>query len=309
MARVLSVLTGPTAVGKTAAALAWAEARGAEVVSCDALLFYRGMDTGTAKPSAAELARVPHHLVDIRDVDKPMDIAAYVRLAVEAVGAVEARGRRVLVTGGSGFYLRAFLAPVVDAVEVPERVRAEVADLEARGGVVALWERLVEHHGGAEPGVDRMNPRRVARALERCLTTGRTVGELAEAFARQRPVFADREVRCVRLERPREVLAARVEARARWMEAAGLVAEVAELRRRGLERNPTAASAIGYRESLDVLDGRLERSRLVEVVAARTRGLVRKQATWFRHQLPPHAVVELGEREATVKDLEAAGLE
>ena len=112
MQRTIHVLTGCTAVGKTELALRWAEAHGAEIVSCDALLFYRGMDLGTAKPTKAELARVPHHLIDVCDLREPMDVARYVIRAQAAVADIAARGRPVLVTGGSGFYLKAFFAPV-----------------------------------------------------------------------------------------------------------------------------------------------------------------------------------------------------
>src|SRR6185436_658468 len=116
MKPVLHVLTGPTAVGKTEWALRWAEANNAEIVSCDSLLFYRGMDLGTAKPTAAELQRVPHHLIDVCDVTDPMDVTRYVTLARKAVAEIAARGRQILVTGGSGFYLRCFFAPVADEV-------------------------------------------------------------------------------------------------------------------------------------------------------------------------------------------------
>src|SRR5471032_1934654 len=108
MNRVLHVLTGPTAVGKTALALAWAEARGAEIVSCDSLLFYLGMDIGTAKPTVNERARVPHHLIDLCEVTEPMDVTDYVAKARAAAVEIAARGRAVLVVGGSGFYLKSF---------------------------------------------------------------------------------------------------------------------------------------------------------------------------------------------------------
>src|SRR4051812_7023300 len=115
---ILQVLTGPTAVGKTEWALRWAERHDAEIVSCDSLLFYRGMDLGTAKPTPAERARVPHHLIDICGVTERMDVTHYVAQAQRAVTEILGRRRRVLVTGGSGFYLRAFFAPVADEVEV-----------------------------------------------------------------------------------------------------------------------------------------------------------------------------------------------
>lgn len=109
MKRVLHVLTGPTAVGKTEWALRWAKEQGAEIVSCDSLLFYRGMDIGTAKPTAVEQARVPHHLIDMCAVTERSDVTHYVAKARAAVDAITGRGRAVLVTGGSGFYLKSFL--------------------------------------------------------------------------------------------------------------------------------------------------------------------------------------------------------
>ena len=134
MCRFLYVLTGPTAVGKTALALEWAEVNGAEIVSCDASLFYRGLDIGTAKPTAAERARVPHHLIDVCAVRERMDVARYVEAARAACEDIVVRGRKVLVTGGSGFYLKAFFGPVADTIEIPDALRADVAELERAAG-------------------------------------------------------------------------------------------------------------------------------------------------------------------------------
>jgi hypothetical protein len=124
MKPTIHVLTGCTAVGKTEWALRWAEAQNAEIISCDSLLFYQHMDIGTAKPSAAELARVPHHLIDVVAAAEPMDITRYITLARAAVEKIAARGRKILVTGGSGFYLKSFFGPVADDVAVPAEVRA-----------------------------------------------------------------------------------------------------------------------------------------------------------------------------------------
>ena len=136
--RVLHLLTGPTAVGKTEWALRWAERHSAEIVSCDSLLFYRGMEVGTAKPAAADLARVRHHLIDLCQPVEQMDIARYVGEARTAIAGIVARGHPVLVTGGSGFYLKAFLAPVADDVVVPAALRAEVAGLTGEAALVRL---------------------------------------------------------------------------------------------------------------------------------------------------------------------------
>ena len=161
----LHVLTGCTAVGKTEWALRWAEARGAEIVSCDSLLFYRGLDIGTAKPTAAERTRVPHHLVDICEVGERMDITHYVAKARAAVEEIQARGRPVLVVGGSGFYLKSFFSPVADEVAVPAPLREEVAQL----SLEAALDRLRALNPAGLGALDTANPRRVSRALERCL--------------------------------------------------------------------------------------------------------------------------------------------
>ncbi|MBW7895052.1 MAG: tRNA (adenosine(37)-N6)-dimethylallyltransferase MiaA [Opitutaceae bacterium] len=285
---VIHVLTGCTAVGKTELALRWAEAHDAEIVSCDALLFYRGMDIGTAKPTAAELARVPHHLIDLCAPDEPMDIARYVTLARDAVRDIIDRGRRVLVTGGSGFYLKAFFAPVVDAVEVPADVRRQVATLDA----ATALRRLRELNPGGLGALDVANPRRVSRALERCLASGRSVPELQADFARQPAPFSDHEVKLTELVRAPEELESRIRQRVRAMLAAGLVAEVRQLVAAGLEANPSAASAIGYREVIALLAGRLAEADLAEAIVKNTRGLVKKQRTWFRTQLPEHRRID-----------------
>ena len=278
-------------MGKTEWALRWAEAHGAEVVSCDSLLFYRGMDLGTAKPTLAERARVPHHLIDVREPGEAMDIGRYVAAARAVVDDLARRGRAVLVCGGSGFYLRAFLGPVVDTIEVSPELRAEVAAL----APAAARARLRELNSGGLEGLDEANPRRVTRALERCLAAGRPLAELRAEFARQPGPFADHVVRLTRLERKPGELRERIGRRVDAMLAAGLVKEVRGLRARGLEANPSAARAIGYREVLDCLDGRLPPGELAAAITRDTLALMKKQRTWFRTQVPPHRVVDAAE--------------
>ncbi len=291
MERILHVLTGPTAVGKTEWALRWAERRGAEIVSCDSLLLYRGMDIGTAKPTAAERARVPHHLIDLLEVTESYDVTRYVAAARAACDAIRARGRPVLVTGGSGFYLKAFFAPVADEVDVPAAVRAAVAARLEREGLTALVAELRRLNPAGLGARDTRNPRRVVRALERCLAAGRTLAELTAAFARQPAPFPEWTTRLVQLDRPRAELEARIETRVQTMLSAGLVEEVKRLLAAGLKQNPSAARAIGYRETAAMLEGRLREEDLAAAMVRNTRALVKKQLTWFRTQLPPHPVL------------------
>jgi len=287
MKAALHILTGPTAVGKTEWALRWAEERGAEIVSCDSLLFYRGMDIGTAKPTAAERARVPHHLIDVCAVTERMDITDYVRRARTAVEEIAGRGRAVLVTGGSGFYLKSFFGPVADDVEVTAELRAEVAAMSLAEAVARL-ERLNPNGLGV---LDVANPRRVTRALERCIASGRTLAVLAEEFARRPGAFADCRVELTRLDREPAELERRIALRVEAMLREGLVAEVRRLRAEGLDGNPSAALAIGYREVRAMLDGALPEAGLAAEIAKNTRALVKKQRTWFRTQLPEHRVL------------------
>ena len=296
----LFVLTGSTATGKTARALDWAERHGAEIVSCDSLLFYRGMDIGTAKPTRAELARVPHHLIDVVEPRERYDVQRYVAAARAAVEDIVRRGRRVLVVGGSGFYLRSFFAPMSDGIEVDPELRAELEARLAAEGLAALVAELRALNPAGLGTLDTANPRRVVRALERCRASGRLLAELAAEFAGKPSAFADFEVRLARLDCAAEVLESRIVARVRAMLDAGLVDEVRRLDAVGLRENVSAACAIGYRETLNYLDGRKPLVALEGEIVRNTRALVKKQRTWFRTQLPPHRVVETADAAAAL---------
>ena len=294
MPGTIHVLTGCTAVGKTELALRWAEANHAEIVSCDSLLFYRGMNVGTAKPTSAELARVPHHLVDLCAVTEQMDVTRYVIHARRAVTDIIARGRPVLVTGGSGFYLRAFFGPVADEIEVPDGLRAELRGRLEQEGLASLVAELQGLNPAGLGALDARNPRRVLRALERCRASGRTLAELQAAFAAQPAPFAGYAVELCELVREKEELDQRIERRVAAMLQAGLIEEVRGLLAAGLKQNPSAANAIGYRETIDFVEGRLPEPELAGLIAKNTRALVKKQRTWFKTQLPPHPQVEAG---------------
>ncbi|MGA2052226.1 MAG: tRNA (adenosine(37)-N6)-dimethylallyltransferase MiaA [Opitutales bacterium] len=296
MCATLYLLTGPTAAGKSALALEWARAHGAEILSCDALQVYRGMDIGTAKPGAAERAQVRHHGLDLCDPAVPYSVAAYRDYAVKAVEGIHARGHAALVVGGSGFYLKSFFAPVADEVAISPEIEAEVRELEKSGGLDALVERLRAASPEGTGAVDLRNPRRVGRALARCLASGRSVPELAAAFAQRGTPFDRWDKRLVRLERSAEDLQARIRARTRHMLEGGLVDEVRALTA-ALRANPAAGSAIGYRETLAWLEasGSAPLAELEESIARHTLQLVKKQHTWFRTQLPEHRTINLSE--------------
>jgi len=282
---MLHIITGPTAVGKTEYALSYAEAHDAEIVSCDASLVYRGMDIGTAKPSREELARVPHHLIDVSPVNEPYDIVSFDRDAHAAVADIISRGKSVVVTGGSGFYLKSFLAPVIDTVVVSDVVRGKVAQIYEASGLSGLLEALAEVSPKGIGNLDTKNPRRVLRALERCLASGESLVDLQAAFAARPEPYAEYGKKLISLERNREDLRERVALRVDQMLAAGLIEEVAALREQGIESNPSAASAIGYRETLSFLRGEISKDELAPAIVLNTNHLVKKQRTWFRTQI------------------------
>ncbi|HKK18986.1 MAG TPA: tRNA (adenosine(37)-N6)-dimethylallyltransferase MiaA [Opitutales bacterium] len=285
MTQTLHIITGTTAVGKTEYALSYAEARDAEIISCDASLVYRGMDIGTAKPGIAERARVPHHLIDLCEVNEPYDIVSYVQDARRAVDGIISRGKSVVITGGSGFYLKSFLAPVVDNLIVPPEVRENVAELFQRRGLPGLLRELGRLNPDGFENLDTKNPRRVMRALERCLASGKTLMALQADFANRPEPYADFAKKVILLERDKEQVDERIHLRTEAMISDGLVEEVRELRRLGIEENPSAASAIGYRESLAFLRGELNRVDLVPAIVQNTIHLAKKQRTWFRTQV------------------------
>jgi tRNA dimethylallyltransferase len=286
MKQMLHIITGPTAVGKTEYALTYAETHDAEIVSCDASLIYQGMDIGTAKPSREELQRVPHHLIDLNPVNQAYDIVAYVRDAQAAVHEIFSRGKSVVVTGGSGFYLKSFFAPVIDVVKVSAAVRAEVADLYAAAGLPGLLQALYARSPQGVGNLDVKNPRRVLRALERCIASGKDLPTLQAEFAARPEPYADCRKHTILLERDKENLKQRVAQRAECMLAHGLIEEVEALVELGIRDNPSAASAIGYRETLAYLAGELKREELLPLIVQNTAHLVKKQRTWFRTQIP-----------------------
>lgn len=306
--RRLFLLAGPSAVGKTALSLSWAESLGAEILSCDAFCVYQGMDIGTAKPTKQEQARVPHHGLDLAPVRERFSVGRYAAYARDAAEVIAARGKPVLVVGGSGFYLRSFFAPVTDELLIPPEVRAEVEELEVREGLEGLIAALRTEVGSVGE-IDWRNPRRVANALMRARVGGGDLRTQQARLAGQRDPFAGWQRECVVLTRQLEDLRARVAARTQAMLRAGLVDEVRALWDAGLGENSSAARAVGYRETLAYLTARGElppeagqfgkeaaarsEAELAEQVTRHTNQLIRKQRTWFRHQLPPHRELQL----------------
>lgn len=273
-------LNGPTASGKTAVAVAVARSLaaagiGAEVVNADAMLVYRGMDVGTAKPTAAERGGVPHHLLDVLEITQPASVADFQRLARAAIADCRSRGVVPLLTGGSALYVHAIL----DRFEFPGTDAAVRARLEAeleRLGPAALHARLAELNPDAAAGILPGNGRRIVRALEVIELTGSFTSVLPSWHYEIAPVLQ------FGLELPRDLLDTRIEARVERMWADGLVEEVRALAARGLREGRTASRAIGYRQVLAYLDGDLTETEAKQAIVSSTRRFARKQLGWFR---------------------------
>jgi tRNA dimethylallyltransferase len=269
-------LVGPTAAGKTELALALAERLGAEVVSADAMLVYRGMDIGTAKPTPEERARVPHHLVDLVDPGEEFSVARFQPLARAAIAGVLGRGRLPLLVGGSGLYFHA----VVDEFVFPPTDPAVRARLEAEAagaGLPELYRRLAAADPAAAARIQPGNLRRTVRALEVMELTGRSFSSFRAAM--DDPVSRYR-LTVLGVDPGAELLRARVAERVAAMAAAGLVEEVRRLAERPLSR--TARQALGYKELLDAIEQGTPVAEALEAVVRRTRAYARRQLAWFR---------------------------
>ncbi len=276
----LVVLIGPTASGKSALAINLAQSltgagHRAEIINGDAMAVYRGMDIGTAKPSAAERALVPHHLLDILDITQTATVADFQAKARQVIAMLRDRGIIPIMVGGSSLYVRA----VIDDFEFPGTDPAVRARWEARlaeVGSEALYSELVSRAPQAAGAMEPGNARRIVRALEVLELTGHYHPHLPE------PRYVLGNVHQFGLTLDRESMDARIEARVHQMFADGLVDEVRELEANGLRRGITAARALGYQQVLDMLDGRLDEQGAIKATIEGTRRFARKQLGWFR---------------------------
>lgn len=272
-------LTGPTAAGKTAVGLRLAEQLSGEIISLDSMALYRGMDIGTAKPSAAERAATPHHLIDVIEPSQAHSLAEYVDAAAAAVTDILSRGRRPIFVGGTPLYLKALLRGFFEGPAADWSFRDALAAEAATHGEGWLHERLATVDPLAASRLHPQDAKRLIRALEVYEKTGQPISALQQQFDQAIP---REQARVFVLDWPREGLYRRINARVDQMFADGLVDEVRGLLARGVEFSHTAAQALGYREVLAHLAGETTLVFAHERVQARTRAFARRQLTWFR---------------------------
>lgn len=273
-APVLAIV-GPTASGKSDLALALARRhRDLELVSIDSMQVYRGMDVGTAKPTPAERAEVPHHLLDLVEPSEEFSVADFRDAYDAALVGIAARGHRAVAVGGTGLYLRA----VVDRLDLPGRYPRVRADLEAEPDTVTLHERLGALDPAAAARMEPTNRRRVVRALEVTIGSGRPFSSFGPGLDHYPPLATV----LVGLRVPRDELDRRIAERVRRQLDEGFADEVARLRAVTPDWSRTAAQALGYPALVEHLDGRLDRIEVETAIVNRTRRFARRQERWFR---------------------------
>lgn len=271
------VLTGPTGSGKSAVALELAERHGCEILAMDSMTLYRGLDIGTAKPTAADRVRVPHHLLDLLDPWESADVAWWLERAAEACRGIRGRGRRPLFVGGTPFYLKALLYGLFDGPGADPGVRAELEAEAERVGPEAMHRRLAEVD---PPTAARLHPndvRRVVRALEVFAISGRPISSFQTDWN-----AAPAPIPCVALDWPRNELYRRIDTRIDRMLADGWLDEVRRLVSLPRSLSKVAAQALGYGELMVYLAEGGDWERTVAAVKTHTRQFAKRQLTWFR---------------------------
>jgi tRNA dimethylallyltransferase len=273
-------LAGPTACGKSEAAIVLAQRIDAEILSMDSMSLYRGMDIGTAKPSAAQRSMIPHHLLDLCEAHESFSVAQYLQAADAVARDVVSRGRVPLFVGGTGLYLRALLRGVFDGPQIPFELRKQLeADLES-SSPEHLHERLSCVDPLAARRIHAQDGRRIVRALEVYLATGRPLSEQQ----RQNVLTPrDRPQNVYWLSAPRRWLYDRIDRRVDRMFADGLVDEVRHLLAEPLGPSNTARQALGYKDVIAHLEQGVPRTETIALIQARTRQFAKRQHTWFRH--------------------------
>lgn len=304
------ILTGPTACGKTARALDLAERIGGEIVALDSMTVYRGMDIGTAKPTAAERLRVRHHLIDVLDPWESLTVAWWLERAEAACADITARGKRPIFVGGTPFYLKALLHGLFPGPPANEEVRRLLEAEAAREGNAALHARLAVVDPKTAARLHLNDIRRVVRALEVHTLTGKPISAWQQTW--DTASFTDSpetapppaKIPGAVLELPREVLYDRINRRVDAMLAEGWLEEVHALRALPQSLSREAKQALGYRELLEYLESGSDWNETVELIRTHTRQFAKRQLTWFRN-LPSLVPVPVDADDACERVLKA----
>lgn len=279
----LIIIVGPTAVGKSSLANALGERVGGEIVAADSLQVYRGLDIGTAKATAEERRRVPHHLLDLADPDMPFTAADYARLARATIDDIRRRGRPPIMVGGTGLYVRAFLRGLFDGPRENVSVREALREEAIRVGAPGLHQRLLDLDPETAAAIHPNDLFRIVRALEVTTSAGRPISAMRKESRRHHEPVPGPVLR-FGLEQHREELYRRIEMRVEGMMARGFLEEVRGLLDRGYSPTLKPLRAIGYRHMIEHLQGRATLDEVIGRLKRDTRRYAKRQLTWFRHE-------------------------
>jgi tRNA dimethylallyltransferase len=298
----LWILGGVTAAGKTELSLEWAEHNNAEIISCDSVSFYRGLDIGSAKPGLSEQQRVVHHGLNLADISEVFDVVQFHVYAKEKIRNILSRGKKVLIVGGSGFFLNGFLRPVVDDVDVSSEVRKRVLSIYESHGITSLIKELKIYNPEGFGDLDLNNPVRVIRSLERCIQSGKSLIDLQKNFMKLPVPYARFQKKMIWLDRSDGEIIERIEKRSQEMIYHGIIEETEEAVRAGIRNHPTLSGAVGYREVLDFLGVGGSKEELICSISKSTRKLVSKQRKWFRKHFPQGARFQINHQKSVEID-------
>lgn len=280
--RPLVILTGPTAVGKTALSIALAKSIGGEIISADSMQVYRRMDIGSAKITREEMAGVPHHLIDVLEPTEEFNVVVFQKLAKQAVGEIYGRGHIPIVVGGTGFYIQALLYDI-DFTENDEdtALRQSLEEQARREGPEALYERLRAVDPESCESIHAHNIKRVIRAIEFYEKTGK---KISEHNREQRQNVSPYHFAYFVLTDSRDRIYQRINERVDLMMAQGLAEEVRALRETGCRRDMVSMQGLGYKEILSALEGEISMEEAVYLIKRDTRHFAKRQLTWFRRE-------------------------
>lgn len=292
-------LVGPTAVGKTDIALKLAGKLRAEIISCDSMQVYKGMDIGTQKPSIADRKKIKHHMIDILTPDKEFSAADFRKRALRIISAVHKRGKIPLFVGGTGLYMKALLDGLFLSPPKNEALRKRLYKEAEKYGSRQLHKKLEKIDPAAAGKIHPNDAKKIIRALEICYTTKKTVSEMRKRTPR--PLSDKYDVRIIGLARPREELYKRIDGRVEEMFRQGFLDEAKQFARKKL--SITAKQAIGYREAFDYLKGKVSLEETKELIKKYTRRYAKRQFTWFRKD-KRIKWVEINEEEKTKRAID-----
>lgn len=278
MKKDITIIMGPTAIGKSDYAVKLALKTHAEIISADAFQVYRGMDIGTAKPSIQTQKLVPHHLIDIKNPDEPYSVAEFLSLTEAKINEIRLKNRPIILCGGTAFYLYAFLYQFEFTPHEPDpALRKRIYEECDQIGNQALWEKLKLLDPQSAERIQYHNTRRLIRAFELLYQTQKTPSEI-----RKRKETPRADTHIIELTAPREIIYERINTRVDQMIQEGLISEVEGLLKKGYSPDLSAFQGLGYKETIQYIKGDITQSEMIEYIKQKTRNFAKRQLTWYK---------------------------